>query len=128
MIPASGSNDEFMQIPAPAQPGSRHPGRAQPVLIGEITRERTGHPPADIIEGRRGLREVEHGFLDLGPRRIRAWLRSLDRPRRPVEADPFDRYDPPPHGDGHVNRLRRLVDEPMQLSRCLVTEDCARSR
>jgi hypothetical protein len=122
MVAASRGRDEFMQVSPPAQLSALVHGRAQPALVGQVARERAGHPAAHVVEVRGRLRQVEHGLLDPGPRRIAIALHRLDRPPRPMQADPGKRRNMTLPRDRHVNLPGWLVGEPLQLSRRFVAE------
>jgi len=91
MIPARRGRDELLQVVAPPQPLACLHGRVEPGLVGELPRNRPGHPPAHVIECLRGLGEVEHRLLDPRPGRIRTYLGGLHRPVRPVQGDALPR-------------------------------------
>jgi phosphoglycolate phosphatase-like HAD superfamily hydrolase len=91
MVPARRGRDELLQVVTPPQPVSRGHRLAQPGLIGKLSRYRAGDPAAYVIEGLRGLREVEHRLFDSRPGRIGALFQRLHRPVRPVQADALPR-------------------------------------
>jgi len=126
MVTVGRRHDELMQFSTPAQPGALAHRRAQPGGVGQVPRERPGHPSADVIEGRRRLRQVEHGLLHHGQRRVTVLQHDLAGPRAAVQADPVDYRDPALPGNCHVNRSGRLVGEPLELGRGLVAQDRAR--
>jgi hypothetical protein len=128
MVPAGRRRDELTQVSAPAQPAARPHRRPQPARVGQVPRERAGHPAAHVIKARGRLRQVEQGLLYCGPRRIAARLHCLVRPPGPVQADAGGGQHPALGGNRQVNQLRRPVGEPLQLGRCLVTEHRARPR
>jgi hypothetical protein len=126
MVAAGRRRDEFMQFSTPAQPGALTHRRAQPRRVGQVPRECAGHPPADVIEGRRRLGQVEHGLLHRRQRRVAGPQHDLAGARAAVQADPADHLDPALPGNRHVNRVGRLVGEPLELGRGLVAQDRAR--
>jgi hypothetical protein len=125
VVAASRGGDEFMQVSPPAQLGALTHRRAQPALVGQVARERAGHPPAHVVKRGRRLRQVKHRLLHPGPRWIAIALHRLDRPPRPVQADSFSRNRAALARNCHVNRFDRLVSEPLDLGCCFVTEHCA---
>jgi hypothetical protein len=120
MVAASRGGDEFTQLSTPAQLRPLAHGRAQPLLVGQVTRERAGHPPAHVIEVCGRLGQVKHRLLHPGPRRIAVAQHGLDRPTRPVNADPGNGCDMTLARNRHVNRLGWLVSELEKFRRCLV--------
>jgi hypothetical protein len=113
MIAAVGGHDELVQVRTPAKLRALGHGVAQPRLVSEIPGERARDPAADVIKGRGGLREIKHGLLDLGPRRVGVSLRSLIGACGAVKAYPVDRLDPTLNGNSDVNHLGGLVGKPM---------------
>jgi hypothetical protein len=127
VVAAGRGSDEFVQVSPPAQLRPLAHGRAQPVLVGQVARERASHPAADVIEVRGRLRQVKHRLLDSGPRWITLRQHSLDRPRGPVNADSFSRNHAALARNCHVNHLGWLVGEFKKFRCCLMTEDCSRT-
>jgi hypothetical protein len=127
VVAASGGGDEFMQVSPPAQLRPLVHGRAQPALVGQVAGERASHPAADVVEVRGRLRQIEHGLLDPGPRRIAIALHRLDRPRGPVNAEPGNRSDVTLTRNCHVNHLGWIVGELKKFRCRLMTEDCSRT-
>jgi hypothetical protein len=127
VISAGRGGDELMQVSAPAQLRPLAHGRAQPGLVGQLPRERAGHPPAHVVEVRSRLGQVKHGLLHPGPRWIAVPEHRLDRPPRPVNADPADRCDMTLTRNCHMDRSGRPIGELQKFRRRLMTEDCTRT-
>jgi hypothetical protein len=122
MITAGRRGDEFLQVRAPAQPLTRFHGRAQPGLIGEFPRDRPRHPAAHVIKGLRFLDEIEHGVLDLGPRRVHVPLHRQIRTPGSVDLDARWGYHAALVRNGHMDRIGVPIRKPVQFGCCVVAE------
>ena len=104
--------------------------RLYEVVFGEMFgRELTEVAPkagrtdrAIVIEGLRGLGQVEHRLLHPGPGRIRICLDRFGHPPRPVQAHAGDRHDVALGRNGHVDRAGRLIGETVQFGGRMVAE------
>jgi hypothetical protein len=125
MVAVGRCRNEFMQVSTPAQPGTPVHCRAHPRGVGQVPRQRPGYPPAHFIERRRSLRQIKHGLLHPGPRRIAIPQHELTGACATVQADAVGCLDPALPGNRHVNRTGRFISEPLELSRSLVAQDRA---
>jgi hypothetical protein len=128
MVATGRGHDEFTHVSAPTQSGALAHCGAQPLLVSEVTRERTRHPPAHVIKVRRSLYQIEHGLLHRGPRRIAIYEHGLDRPSGAMKADPESSHDMTLTGNCDMDWISRLVGKPQQFGCRLVAEHRAWTR
>ena len=118
---AARCGEDIIELGAPAHFLAHGQGGPELFLRGEPLSAGLGYPATDVVEPRGELNQIQHGFLDAGPRRRPVRLpRLLDATRRADDEAPG--RDASGGRDGDVDRIRRGVEEPVQLSRGLVAE------
>jgi hypothetical protein len=124
LVAIRGRVEELFQICPVLKPATRLDRRPEPYPVRQPPRERPRHPPAHVIKSLRRIHQIQDGLLHRRPCRIS----DPRSPRRTVEAHARNRDDTALTGNGHVNRIRLLVGQPVYLGRGLIAEHGTRAR